>query len=170
MLYAFALLFFFLLPLTAARAVCPICTVAVCASVGLSRWLGLDDTISGLWIGGLAVSVIVWTINWLNKKKVSFFGRQPLIVIGYYLLIIGPLSYYNMIDNSINLLWGINKLLLGIIIGSVGFACAALVNEFLKKKNSGHAFFPFQKVILPISALLVLSLIFYLICTLKILN
>jgi len=31
-----------------ALAVCPICTVAVGAGVGLSRWLGIDDTIN--WI------------------------------------------------------------------------------------------------------------------------
>lgn len=32
-----------------ALAVCPICTVAVGAGVGLSRCLGIDDSITGLW-------------------------------------------------------------------------------------------------------------------------
>lgn len=34
-----------------AQAVCPVCTVAVGTGVGLSRWLGVDDTITGLWLG-----------------------------------------------------------------------------------------------------------------------
>jgi len=49
-------------------AVCPLCTVAVGAGVGLSRWLGIDDVITGLWIGGLIVSLIAWSENWLDKK------------------------------------------------------------------------------------------------------
>jgi len=32
-------------------AVCPVCTVAAGAGVGLSRWLGIDDIIIGLWVG-----------------------------------------------------------------------------------------------------------------------
>jgi len=55
-----------------ALAVCPICTLAVGAGVGLSRWLGIDDTISGLWVGGLIVSLIYWTIDWLGEEKYSF--------------------------------------------------------------------------------------------------
>lgn len=45
------------------QAVCPVCTVAVGAGVGFSRYLGIDDTIAGLWIGALIVSVSMWTIN-----------------------------------------------------------------------------------------------------------
>ncbi|MCX6758247.1 MAG: hypothetical protein NTX14_00895, partial [Candidatus Nealsonbacteria bacterium] len=56
---------FSLLTARPALAVCPICTVAVGAGLGLSRWFGIDDSISGLWIGGLIVSFILWTIDWL---------------------------------------------------------------------------------------------------------
>ena len=43
-----ALGLFFAIP---AKAICPVCTVAVGAGIGLSRWLGIDDSITGLWIG-----------------------------------------------------------------------------------------------------------------------
>jgi hypothetical protein len=36
-----------------ASAICPLCTIAVGAGVGLSRWIGVDDAVTGLWIGGL---------------------------------------------------------------------------------------------------------------------
>lgn len=170
MAYLLTIAFLFLLPLAAARAVCPICTVVVCASVGLSRWLGVDDTITGLWIGGLAVSLIIWTVNWLNKKNIRFMGRKPLTVLGYYLLIIWPLYHYNMIGHPLNKLWGVDKLLLGIIIGTIGFAAGVIFNEYLKNKNHGRVYFPFQKIVIPIGALAILSLAFYLICAFKLVN
>ncbi|MDD4901280.1 MAG: hypothetical protein PHS62_04230 [Patescibacteria group bacterium] len=168
--YFIVSVFFLLTPLAAAKAVCPVCTVAVCASVGLSRWLGVDDIITGLWIGGLAVSVIAWTIDWLNRKNIRFFGRQPLIVAGYYALILWPLYYYNMIGHPLNKMWGVDKLLLGIAIGTIGFIAGVWLNSYLKKKNNGRVYFPFQKVVMPLGALALLSLCFYLLCTLKILN
>jgi len=163
MIWLLVIIFFILLPLSA-KAVCPICTVAVCASVGLSRWLGVDDTITGLWIGGLAVSLIIWTVDYLNKKNIRFYGRKILTVIFYYLIIIWPLYYFNLAGQPLNKLWGVDKLLLGIIIGSIVFAVAVLFNNFLKKKNNGKAYFPFQKVALPVSFLLLASLFFYFYC------
>jgi hypothetical protein len=170
MAYLLTIAFLFLPPLAAARAVCPICTVVVCASVGLSRWLGVDDTITGLWIGGLAVSLIIWTVDWLNKKNIRFMGRKPLIVAGYYFLIIWPLYHYNMIGHPLNKLWGVDKLLLGITLGSIGFIMGVLINHYLKKINGGQAYFPFQKVVMPVSLLAILNLVLYLICAFKIVN
>ena len=147
-----------------AHAICPVCTVAVCAGVGLSRWLGIDDTITGLWIGGLAVSLIAWTILWLNQKNIRFFSRNPLIVIVYYLAIIWPLYQFDIAGHPANTLWGFDKLMVGIIIGSLAFLAGILLNDYLKSRNKGKAFFSFQKVALPIGMLAAISAIFYLIC------
>ncbi|MCX6763391.1 MAG: hypothetical protein NTZ97_01490 [Candidatus Moranbacteria bacterium] len=144
-----------------AQAVCPVCTVAVGAGIGLSRWLGIDDVITGLWIGGLTVSMIMWTINWLNKKKWHFKGREIYSILGYYVIIVLPLYFMKSVWHPLNTLWGINKLLLGIILGSVFFFAGAVYYNYLKKKNDGHAYFPFQKVAMPILPLIILSLIFY---------
>ena len=144
-----------------AQAVCPVCTVAVGAGLGLSRWLGIDDTITGIWIGGLTVSLIGWTINWLNKKNIVFYGRKIAITLGYYALIIGPLYYQEIIGHELNKLWGVDKLILGVITGSLGFLSFALWYEKLKQKNNGHAYFPLQKVAMPVGILAILSLIFY---------
>ncbi|PJB17943.1 hypothetical protein CO116_00420 [Candidatus Falkowbacteria bacterium CG_4_9_14_3_um_filter_38_19] len=160
LILAFILL---ILPL-GAKAVCPICTVAVCGSVGLSQWLGIDDTITGLWLGGLAVSLIAWTIDWLNKKNLRFLGRKPLIVLIYYAAIIWPLYQFNLASHPYNKLWGFDKLFLGIFVGSIAFLIGALSYKYLKKKNNGRAYFPFQKIIIPISLLILLSFIFYFIC------
>ncbi len=169
MIWLLVIIFFILLPLSA-KAVCPICTVAVCASVGLSRWLGVDDTITGLWIGGLAVSLIIWTVDYLNKKNIRFYGRKILTVIFYYVIIIWPLYFFNLAGHPLNKLWGVDKLMLGLIIGSLVFILAVVSEFYLKKKNNGKAYFPFQKVAFPIGFLLIASLAFYLICKLHLLS
>ena len=53
-------------------AICPLCTIAVGAGVGLAQWLGVDDTATGIWIGGLTVSLIGWTIYWFDGKNIAF--------------------------------------------------------------------------------------------------
>lgn len=156
----FSFLLMFLLSLKT-QAVCPVCTVAVGAGVGFSRWLGIDDVISGLWVGGLTVSLITWTINWLNSKKIYFKGRKILTVLFYYAIIVVPLYWSDIIGHPMNTLWGIDKLLLGIILGSLIFILANLSYEWLKKRNNNHSYFPFQKVAMPLGFLLILSLIFY---------
>jgi len=173
MAYISIITLFLLLPLTGAKAmvpICVICTAAVGAGVGLSRWLGVDDTITGLWIGGLTLSVALWTINWSTGKNIKFFGRQPLIIALYYALLIWPLYHYNMIGHPLNKLCGTDKLLLGITVGSIGFIIAIIINEQLKKKNGGRVYFPFQKVIIPVGLLATLSLALYLICAYKLLQ
>ena len=148
-----------------ALAVCPICTVAVGAGVGLSRWLGIDDSITGLWVGGLTVSMITWTISWLDKKNIRFKGRIIAIILGYYLLIVVPLYFMGIMGNPINTIcaYGMaDKLLLGIVAGSIAFWFGASWYYYLKEKNQGRAYFPFQKVVMPIAPLILLSIIFYL--------
>lgn len=56
---------------------------------------------------------------------------------------------------------GIDKLLIGIVSGSISFWFGAIWYFYLKEKNNGHAYFPFQKVVMPISPLIILSIIFY---------
>ena len=80
-----------------AAAVCPICTIAVASGVGFSRYLGIDDTIIGLWIGGLAVSMITWTIYWLRRESIRFWGRDWLVIIVYAAMIIIPLYFYGIV-------------------------------------------------------------------------
>lgn len=152
---------FLSLSASAAQAVCPVCTVAVGAGVGLSRYLGIDDTITGLWIGGLTVSMIMWTISWLDRKAIRFLGRKPLVVSGYYGLIVAPLYWMDIMGHPFNTLWGMDKLLLGIIIGSGFFFAGGIWYYRLKAKNNGHSYFPFQKVVMPVSPLVILSLVFY---------
>ena len=151
-----------LLPFSA-YAVCPVCVVAVGAGVGFSRWLGIDDTITGIWIGGLTLSIVIWNINWFQRKNIKFPVRNILTFLGYYVLILVSLRWSNFIGHPINKLWGFDKILLGMTIGTIFFALGNTYYSYLKRKNDGHAYFPFQKVVTPVVSLLIISFVFYII-------
>jgi len=157
-----ALILFAAAPL--AHAVCPVCTVAVGAGLGLAEWLGIDDTISGLWIGALIVSLSLWTINWLNGKEIRFKGRKILIFLGYYIIVIGPLWLKGKIGHPGSKLCGVDKLLLGIILGSVIFSASVILHNYLRKRNGGQSYFKGQKIALAVAPLIIASLILYFTC------
>lgn len=142
-------------------AFCPVCTVAVGAGLGFSKQLGIDDVISSIWIGGLLVSMSLWLIEWLDKKKIRFLFRKPLIFIVMYALVIWPLSSSGVIGGFLNTFWGVDKIVLGIIFGSIGFIAGYILSDVITKQNNNRVHFPFQKVVLPLSVLIILSLLFF---------
>lgn len=152
-----------------ALAVCPICTIAVASGVGLSRYLGIDDTITGLWIGALTLSMSLWNINWFDKKKIHFKFRNTITVLAYYMLIVLPLWYMGIIGNKLGALkafgtdslFSVDKLSIGILVGTFAFWTSVEWYAHLKAKNNGRAHFPFEKVALPSAMLILLSLTFF---------
>jgi uncharacterized membrane protein YhdT len=144
--------------------VCPVCTIAVAGGVGLCRYLGIDDLISGVWIGALLFSLSLLTIEWLNKKKIKFLFRKPLVFVFWYGLTIFPLIKIGIIGHPLNKFLGIDKLIFGIFSGSIVFLISILFENYLRKKNQGKIYFKFQKVLIPILFLIILSLIFWRIC------
>jgi len=149
------------LTLNQAQAVCPVCTIAVGAGVGLCRWLGIDDVLSGIWVGGLIISMIGWLLNWLESKQIRFKLRWLAASLFFYSIIILPLFWKGIVGHPLNTFWGIDKLVLGIIFGSFAFLLSIWLNSFLKSKNQGKVFFPFQKVVLPLLFLVITTIIFH---------
>jgi hypothetical protein len=123
--------------------------------------LGIDDLISGTWIGGFLMSLTLWTIEWLDKKKVKFLFRKILIFVFWYSIALFPFYSLKIIGHPENKFLGIDKLIFGIFSGSITFLLSFLFYNFLKNKNQGKSYFPFQKVIVPVSFLTLLSLIFH---------
>lgn len=146
--------------------VCAICTATVATCVGLSRWLGVDDTISGVWIGGLMVSLVLWILHLLDKKEIHFKFRKILITVLSYFSVLYPLFLLKIIGLPLNKsrYFGIDKLFFGIFMGSLVFSFSLWLNNYLKKQNHNKVYLPFQKVIIPVLFLLILSLYFYKTC------
>ena len=143
-----------------ASAQCQVCTLVVGVGVGLSRWLGIDDTISGIWIGGLMVSLVFATLGWMERKQRRFKGDWIVVAALIFLSLLAPLYFIGIIGQCANKLWGIDKLLLGTLVGSVLFFLGAWWYQRIKLRR-GHAYFPFQKVVMPIAPLVVSSIVFY---------
>ena len=142
-------------------AICPVCAIAVGAGVGFSRWMGVDDTITGVWIGAFIASLIGWTINWLNKINIRFYGRKILVTLLYYVFLIVPLYYWQMIGDPANKICCLDKLVFGIIVGTLAFIVSVIGFNYLKKHNNGQTYFRGQKIILPVAVLLICSLVLY---------
>jgi hypothetical protein len=141
---------------------CPICTVTVVAGLGISRMLGIDDLITSLWIGGFILSFTFITNDWIKRKwpKIdSNYYYYPMFAL-MYLFVLIPFKMNGTIGIAKNTFWGIDKIILGIAIGSVVFIIGALADK-LQRKRFKKIFFPFQKVIFPVVALLITSVIFW---------
>lgn len=146
-----------------AQAVCPVCVVAVGAGLGLSEYLGIDDSVAGVWVGGLLAALGFWTIDWLDRKgwlSARKDWRNVFVFAAYYGLTFVPLWFQGLVGHPLNRFWGIDKLILGATVGSLALWGASAWYEALKKRR-GKPHFPYEKVALPFSALLICSLVFY---------
>jgi len=144
-----------------AQPVCPVCVVAVAGGLGLSRWLGINDVITSIWIGAFLIAITVWTYHWLGKKGWNFRFYRIATFLFYYLFTIVPLYYMNMIGLVGNTILGVDKVLFGIFLGTFIFMASVWFNLYLKKINNGKGYFPYQKVIVPFGILILSSLILY---------
>jgi len=142
---------------------CPVCTVAVGVGLGLSRWLGIDDSISGAWIGAFIVSLSAVTATFLQKYiHLSHKLLMFLSLITYLAFTVIPFWYSGVIGHPLNTIYGVDKLLFGMAAGMILFLLSHGLHLGLKKKNNNKVFFPFQKVFIPIWTLLIASIVLFL--------
>lgn len=158
---------------------CPVCTVGVIAGLGISRFLGIDDLISSIWIGGLILSLSFITINWIEKSrwrekvyehlckvKCGLTEHQALhvfVIVLMYLLVLVPLIFTHTIGIKRNTLWGIDKIILGTVVGSIAFLLGIWADKTVRRSRDGRQLFIMQKVVFPLLSLIIASLIFFLI-------
>jgi hypothetical protein len=151
---------FFIKPV---EAVCPVCTIAVGAGVGISRLIGIDDSITGVWIGGLIISSGLWMADFIRKKQWKIPIPEILSILLMLLFVIPPLYWSNMIGVTNNTLLGIDKIIFGSVIGSLIFFLGVGIDKLLRLINNDKVYIYYQKVILPVLLLSIVSLILYLI-------
>lgn len=152
-----------MLILPCAMAVCPVCTVAVGAGLEGARLLGVDDVITGIWSGGLTLSLFFWTAGWLKKRGVTNFWLQIVLPFVLYYVLLACVYLMPGVTFGVNTLWGIDKFMLGVIVGTVAFWLGARWYIQIKRANGGHARFAFQKVVVPLTFLLIATAVFWLI-------
>jgi hypothetical protein len=146
-----------------AHAVCPVCTVAVAAGLGISRWIGIDDSVTGIWVGGLILSSGLWLADWIGKKGWRVPQKEIISVALFFLFVIPPLYWAKMVGLSGNTLWGVDKVILGTVIGSVLFMGGVALDKWLRTTNEDKVYVYYQKVIAPVFLLTLGSFVLYLI-------
>ena len=139
--------------------VCPVCTVAVAAGVGILREAGVSDLITGIWFGALIVSSIAWMIDYLNRKNIHFLFRKILVIVVFYAIFIIPLYFWK--TNGAVVMTP--ALLHGVIIGTIVFILGILASSYLKKINNNQVMVHYQKIYVALIFLIVASIITYLI-------
>jgi hypothetical protein len=141
------------------QAVCPVCTVAVGSALGISRLLGIDDLVSSLWIGALILSSSLWMSDYLMKKdSYKKYANPYQISALFYLLVIIPLYFTGTIGSPTNIFLGVDKILLGIIFGSLIFLLSIFLDKRVREIK-GKQLFNYQKVIFPLALLLIVSIL-----------
>lgn len=143
-----------------ANPACAVCTVAVGASLEIARRYGVDDSVVGVWAGAMLALLGYWLILWFEKKKWNFIGRDFILMaisvgsIGFMYL--SEISYAPKIIGVFYL----DPLLFSTILGALTFIYVSKFYQWMKARNGGHAHFPFEKVVLPVVALVLLSVYF----------
>ena len=145
-----------------ANPACAVCTVAIGASLSIARNLGVDDCVVGVWAGAMLAIVGYWAIRWFEKRKWNFPHRDAVLMIlsiaSIGFMYMGDLHY----DPTVYLgFLYIDSFLFTTILGAITFILAMNFYEWMKKKNGGHAHFPFEKVVVPVLTVLIVSLLFH---------
>ena len=149
-----------------ANAVCPVCTAMIGVGLEGMRMMGVKDVITGIWAGGLTVSLIGWTANYMRAHNVHSKIWYVLNVLVYVALLASV--YFIPYGNPIvkwwqECMWGMDQFLLGSVVGAIVFILMELWYMRIKRNHGGHAMFPFQKVVMPFVGLLLATGIFWVI-------
>ena len=151
-----------------ANAQCPVCIVTIGGSVLLSRYLGIDDLIVGIWAGALILSSGLWTAGFI--KRTFFKGQKWVLTVLLWITTVFGLKQAGFIGNPTCKIHGHDKLFTGIIAGTLVFLLAYgsdLLLRKLNKKNPGKVFFPYQRVVIPVVLLIIATLVGAKVCNLK---
>ena len=136
---------------------CPLCVAGAAVGITLTRWVGIDDSITGVWIAALLGSMSFWFYSWLVGKKYSFVDKykpilKPLI---YILVFVSTLwSFYKFqLVIRMSQIFGLDKLTFGMLTGGILF----YLIDLIKIKH----YFNYQKIVISLGSMTILSLLIY---------
>ena len=136
----------------------PICAIGIASGLAISRWLGIDDLTLGLWIGALILSFSIQFDIFLSKKGKSFPLSFWAIFLGTSALSFLPILKTITSDPSCNIL-GFPRVICGSVLGALMLFLVDKVNLFVIDKHNKKVYFYYQKAIIPIIALIIISMI-----------
>lgn len=150
------IVFSFFFYIHSVSAQCPVCIITVGGGLIIAEKLGIDPLLISIWISGLNTAIAYWMSGKFKNKKLD---KPFLWSIVFYILTFIYLQMTKQIS-GIDKFLGIDKTLFGLTLGLIVFNFANILNLYLKNKNNNKVYFPYQKVVIPVSLLLLITLIF----------
>lgn len=135
---------------------CPVCTVTVVAGLGISRFFGIDDLLTSIWIGGFILSFSFVFHSWMVKKWPKMLTAHSLQFTIFLMYVLALLPLYKTPT--------ISRIIYGTAIGAVAFMAGVYADKLQRKKYE-KIFFPFQKVVFPVLMLILASVVGYILTT-----
>lgn len=148
---------------TPVSAHCPLCVAGAAVGITLTRWIGVDDSITGVWIGALLGSMSFWFFNWLLTRSVLVKKYKVILKPLIYILVFASTlwSFYKFqLIIRMSQIFGFDKLTFGMLTGAILFYLVDIGDNFLIKK-AGKVYFPYQRVVFSLGAMIILSLVIY---------
>lgn len=147
-----------------AYAQCPVCVVTVGGGLLLAKKLGIDDLLVSIWLSALNTALAFWFVTRIKKKILNNGYLWTLILFITTLIYVITTKQVGHLRNTF---FGIDKIIFGLVAGMVISLGAILLDKFLRSRNNGKVFFPYQKVITPIAFLSLTTLIISLLLKIK---
>lgn len=147
-----------------ASAMCPLCVAGAAAGLAIARYYGVDDAIVGLWLGALAVSTGLWlakVVGSRTKRKIPL--QSAMVFSAVVIATVVPFyfaGFFRGMPGMSDELFGINKVLFGVIVGSVATYAGGPLSQKIKKLRKGE-FIPYQTILVTLGLLAFLSLAFW---------
>ena len=140
---------------------CPLCIAGAGAGLTLSRVLGIDDSITGIWLGAFIGSIAFWTQRGLGQRNKLFFKKTVGLLIYVLFLASTIWSFYrfNLVVKHGDI-FGYDKLIFGMVLGGSIFYLMDWVNAYIKGKN-GKSLFPYQSIVFSLSSIVLSSVGIY---------
>ncbi|MFZ5932708.1 MAG: hypothetical protein ACOYT7_01360 [Patescibacteria group bacterium] len=104
-------------------------------------------------------AVSFWTETALVKKQELKPLLRPIIYIAIFALTLASFYKFNLVVKHGDI-FGIHKLTFGIILGGILFYLVDLLDDLVIKKY-GKVFFPYQRTIVSLGGMLILSIGIY---------
>ena len=145
---------------------CPLCTGATIIGVGITRSLGWDDSIVGVFVGAMIISSALWMNNILKKRNIGGNALLRITSITIATLVLTFLTFYYAglfgLGNTYRI-FGIEKIVFGAISGSLVSIMGFAASNKIKAKNDGKAVFGYQTMIITFAGLILNALVFWII-------
>lgn len=154
---------------------CPLCTGGAALGLSLTRAFGVDDSITGVWLAAFLGASSFWFFSFLQRKikekrKILILFFKTFIYILFFVVTIWSFYKFNsyfiwrfnfyLINEHAGRIFGVDKLVFGVISGGVIFYLVDILdNLFIKKR--GKVLFPYQRLIVSLGSMIILSLFIY---------